>query len=175
MLTVTELGRRYNLSRATILYYEKEGLLTPAQRSANGYRWYGEAEQRRLESIVSYRAYGLPLASIKGLIESDEGNQSRVLKAHFHQLEVEISKLKQQQRAIVAVLQEPALLANQDMNKERWVEIMRASGFDDDAMWNWHQRFEAMEPKGHQRFLESLGIDAEEVEAIRMHSGGSSE
>ena len=44
MLTVTQLARECGLSRTTILYYEREGLLAPAHRSENGYRWYGENE-----------------------------------------------------------------------------------------------------------------------------------
>ncbi|GAA4649850.1 hypothetical protein GCM10023116_21310 [Kistimonas scapharcae] len=44
MLTVTQLARKYDISRTTLLYYERVGLLRPRQRSENGYRWYGEGE-----------------------------------------------------------------------------------------------------------------------------------
>ena len=44
MLTVTQLAKAYNISRTTILYYERAGLLLNC-RSDNGYRWYGEKEQ----------------------------------------------------------------------------------------------------------------------------------
>lgn len=168
MLTVTELGRQYNLSRASILYYEKEGLLLPAKRSNNGYRWYGEKETKRLEAIVAYRSYGLPIQTIKTLLETnDASSQAQVLKAHFYQLEKEVTKLKEQQRAIVMLLQEPSLLENDSVTKERWVAIMKAAGFDEDAMQAWHQKFEEMEPSEHQRFLESLGIDEAEIQQIR--------
>ena len=53
------------------------------------------------------------------------------------------------------------------ITKDRWVEIMRAAGLSDDDMWNWHNQFEKLEPDAHQEFLESLGIDAEEITAIR--------
>jgi len=59
MFTVTQLARKFGISRATILYYEREGLLMPASRSDNGYRWYGDSEIERLEAIVSYRSYGI--------------------------------------------------------------------------------------------------------------------
>jgi len=51
------------------------------------------------------------------------------------------------------------------VNKERWVEIMRAAGLTDEAMRNWHIQFERMEPEAHQEFLESLGIEAAEIGA----------
>jgi len=53
------------------------------------------------------------------------------------------------------------------INKDRWVEIMRAAGLSDDDMHNWHRQFERLEPAAHQEFLESLDIDAEEIKAIR--------
>ncbi|MFK0572594.1 MerR family transcriptional regulator [Endozoicomonas sp.] len=64
MLTVTQLARRYDISRTVILYYEREGLFMPHFRSANGYRWYGIDEFKRLEAIMAYRAFGIPVSSI---------------------------------------------------------------------------------------------------------------
>ena len=56
------------------------------------------------------------------------------------------------------------------VNKKRWVEIMVAAGFSELEMKKWHQTFEQMEPQGHQEFLESLGISADEIERIRQCS-----
>jgi len=168
MLTVTQIAKRFNLSRATILYYEREGLLLPAHRSDNGYRWYGDEEIKRLETIVAYRSYGLPIASIIDLLNQKEGtSQSQMLREHFNKLEAEINQLREQQRSIVAILQEPSLLEKNKLTKERWVEILRMSGFDEEGMRNWHRKFEEMEPEEHQKFLESLGIKEEEIKRIR--------
>lgn len=168
MLTVTQLANQYGLSRATILYYEREGLLMPAHRSSNGYRWYGDTEIGRLEAIVSYRSYGIPVASIGELLDRKKGmSQSQILRDHFNKLEHEINLLRKQQKAIVALLQEPKLLEENMVTKERWVAIMKAAGFDEMAMRTWHQKFEEMEPEEHQKFLESLGIEGNEIEKIR--------
>lgn len=167
MLTVTQLARQFGISRATLLYYEREGLLTPAGRSENGYRWYGEKEVSLLGDIVAYRAYGLPIASIKSLISQKAQTQPQILKAHFNALEREIQVLKAQQKAIVALLQEPYLLEENIVNKERWTQIMAASGFSENDMVKWHQTFEQMEPEEHQKFLESLGIAQDEIVRIR--------
>ena len=168
MLRVTQLANRCGISRATILYYEREGLLMPAHRSDNGYRWYGDAEVERLQAIVSYRLYGIPVASIGTLLDRREGmSQEQILRDHFNKLEEEIGFLRKQQKAIVALLQEPKLLEESMVTKERWVAIMKAAGFDESAMRNWHQKFEEMEPEEHQKLLESLGIEGEEIEKIR--------
>ncbi|MCY7294993.1 MerR family transcriptional regulator [Alteromonas sp. a30] len=167
MLTVTQLAKRLGVSRTTILYYEKVKLLLPSTRSENGYRWYGEKEIARLQAILSYRSYGLSLQSIHTLLERNGVSQAEILKDHFNDLEREIQNLRSQQKAIVALLQEPSLLEDNTVNKERWVQIMIAAGFSDSDMIKWHQKFEEMEPEEHQKFLESLGISDEEITKIR--------
>lgn len=168
MHTVTQIAKKCGISRATILYYEREGLLMPAYCSENGYRWYGDKEVERLEAIVAYRSYGIPVVSIGDLLDQKEGmSQTQILRDHFSVLEKEINLLREQQKAIVALLQEPKLLEENMVTKERWVAIMKAAGFDEKAMHTWHQKFEEMEPNEHQKFLESLGIDAEEIKQIR--------
>ena len=169
MLTVTQLARKYDISRATILYYEREGLLLPAYRSNNGYRWYGDKEIERLQTIVAYRSYGLSVASINQLLDRNDGtSQTQILRNHFNELEKEIGRLRQQQHAVVVLLQEPTLLEDTMITKERWVEIMKAAGFSEQNMRTWHQKFEEMEPNEHQSFLESLGINDEEIKRIRQ-------
>ena len=53
------------------------------------------------------------------------------------------------------------------MDKQSWVCLLRSAGMDDKAMGDWHQAFEQLSPAAHRHFLESLGIPAEEVKAIR--------
>jgi len=53
------------------------------------------------------------------------------------------------------------------MTKEVWVSILKAAGLDDAGMKNWHIEFERTSPEAHQDFLESLGIEKDEVAAIR--------
>ncbi len=57
------------------------------------------------------------------------------------------------------------------LTKQRWVEIMRASGMSDEDMNNWHRQFEKMEPETHQDFLASLSIEPGETRKIRTWSG----
>jgi len=173
MLTVSKLARKFNISRATILYYEREGLLKPASRSDNGYRWYGKDEIERLSSIMAYRSYGVPVAKLSNLVDrNDDVTQEHILREQFNALEVEIQKLRQQQKAIVSLLQQSNLLEEPMVTKERWVEIMRAAGLNDQDMQSWHQQFEKMEPDAHQEFLESLNIDNDEITKIRAWSKG---
>lgn len=171
MLTVTQLAKACNVSRTTVLYYERAGLLLPASRSENGYRWYGDKEVNRLKAITSYRSFGLPIQDIAPLLEHhNDLAQEQILHNQFNSLEKEIQKLRQQQKAIVMLLEQPSLLEQNVVTKERWVEIMQAAGFNEEDMQNWHKQFEKMEPDAHQEFLESLNIDAKEIASIRRNS-----
>ncbi|GIC76906.1 MerR family transcriptional regulator [Moritella sp. F3] len=169
MLTVTQLANACHISRTTLLYYERAGLLLPALRSDNGYRWYGDKEVKRLESIISYRSFGLSIKDIMPLLDNDL-KQEQTLHNQFNALEKEIQVLRLQQKAIVMLLEQPALLATNQLTKARWVGVMRNAGFDEEDMSNWHKQFEKMEPGAHQEFLESLNIDADEIELIRNMS-----
>jgi hypothetical protein len=53
------------------------------------------------------------------------------------------------------------------MNKDKWVEIMRASGFSEDDMHRWHAQFEKSAPEDHEEFLMYLRIPAAEIQSIR--------
>jgi MerR family transcriptional regulator, thiopeptide resistance regulator len=53
------------------------------------------------------------------------------------------------------------------MNKEKWVSIMKASGFSEADMNRWHVEFERSAPEEHQKFLEYLHIPAAEIGLIR--------
>ena len=68
MFTVSKLARRCGLSRSTLLYYERAGLLAPAARSGANYRSYSEKDLRRLEQICVYRRAGLKLADIRAIL-----------------------------------------------------------------------------------------------------------
>lgn len=174
MLTVTQLAKQYHLSRTTILYYEREGLLIPHSRSGNGYRLYGQAEARRLEAIVAYRSYEMPVKNIQSLLdtceESKDKKQEALLRKQFAALEKEIQTLRQQQKAIVTLLEQPCLLKQQTISKARWIEVMKAAGFNDEDMKNWHKQFEQMEPDAHQAFLESLNDDTDKTDEEQSRS-----
>ncbi|KLV09295.1 MerR family transcriptional regulator [Photobacterium aquae] len=171
MLTISQLAKHHKISRTTILYYERSGLLVPRCRSENGYRWYGENEIKRLESILAYRSFGVSVSHIASLLDRDsQATQEQILREQFNALEDEIQMLRQQQKAIVMLLEQPTLLEQNMVTKERWTDIMKAAGFNEQDMHNWHKQFEKMEPDAHQEFLESLGIDAEEIVKIRHWS-----
>jgi len=171
MLSIKQFCEKLAVSRTTVLYYERKGLITPTTRTESGYRQYGDKELERFKTILAYRSYGISVEEIKNLVyEDDQVGRDSVLRKQFAALDVEIQKLRQQQHSIMALLKEPDLLNQGQLTKQRWVEILRESGMDEQDMTNWHKRFEQMEPLGHLKFLQSLNIDEQEIEEIRAWS-----
>lgn len=170
MYTIGQLAKRFSLSRSTLLYYDSIGLLPPANRSQGNYRLYNEAALERMQQIQTYRAAGLPLDSIRSLLTSSTP-ATVVLERHLQDLNAEINRLRQQQQVIVKLLNHPeAFMQSRHVTKTQWVAMLRAAGLDEVGMHKWHCEFEQRSPEAHQDFLESLGIDAEEIKQIREYS-----
>ena len=166
--TIASLRKQFGISRSTLLYYEQAGLLSP-QRGNNGYRYYSPSQVSRLEQISHYRALGIPVAEIGQYLDQQVG-QRQLLQQQFDRLGDEIQRLQQQQHTILQALQLPAEHDVEALSKERWTEIMRAAGLDDEAMHNWHRQFETLEPNAHNAFLASLNIEPDEIDRIRKWS-----
>lgn len=171
MFTIGQLCKQFNLSRSTLLYYDKIGLLKPSSRNEANYRLYTDADVHKMELINTYRQTGLPLDEIAQLLESDENKSCSILEQRLQQLNKEINQLRQQQQVIVQLIEQQELHAHsRSINKDQWVQLLRATGLNDDDMARWHIEFEKAMPEGHQDFLECLGIDEEEIDAIRAWS-----
>ena len=61
----------------TVRYYEREGLLSKAKRTASGYRLYTEADVERLRFIRQAKALGFTLDDIAELLRLQDGHGTR--------------------------------------------------------------------------------------------------
>lgn len=67
-LRIGELAARCGVSTDTIRFYEREGLLPRARRSAAQYRLYAEVDAERLRLIRQAQGMGLTLEDIRELL-----------------------------------------------------------------------------------------------------------
>lgn len=171
MYRITELGRRFGLSRTALLYYDRIGLLKPSQRTESGYRIYTESDRDRLETICAYRQAGLTLEEIWTLLDSTSDPDAEMLTRRLSAIGRQIRNLQGQQRVLAGMLRSvSAGFSPAGVDKETWVSILRAAGMDDAAMHRWHREFEHRAPDGHHEFLLSLGISETEALYIRKLS-----
>lgn len=174
MKTVRQVAQAFGLSRATLLYYDRVGLLRPFHRTAAGHRLYTAEDETRLARIRELRAAGMPLAEIDAVLEPDARFRSSLQEALHRRLtglNHEIAALRRQQQVVLALLKQPgATRRARVMTKQRWVALLASAGMDEEDRGRWHREFERQSPEAHQDFLESLGIGADEIGKIRAWS-----
>lgn len=173
MYRITKLATQFGLSRSTLLYYDRIGLLKPSGRSEANYRSYSEADRERLESICAMRRAGVDIEGIRTILQTAGDDSSDVLKRCLAQIGNEISALQTKQRLIAGMLKLQGEGDHNTFNKEMFVSMLRAAGMDDNAMRKLHVEFERKEPEAHHAFLLSLGISEKETLLIRKWSAES--
>lgn len=171
-LTVSALARRFGLSRSTLLHYHRIHLFKPSGRSAAGYRIYGPEAVARLTRIVELRKAGLPLRTIRRVLEA-QTPLAEVLEEQIGVLNRQVAQLRVQQRVVLSLLELSSKQpGRRTLSKETWTAMFQAIGMSDEDMRQWHANFEKNMPEAHADFLHSLGLAAEEIRRIRAWSTG---
>jgi DNA-binding transcriptional MerR regulator len=67
-----EAAELLGVGAATLLYYERRGLISPTRDPANGYRLYAEADIARLGLVLKAKGLGLTLGEISELLAGIE-------------------------------------------------------------------------------------------------------
>ncbi|MFZ2447850.1 MAG: MerR family transcriptional regulator [Syntrophobacteraceae bacterium] len=169
--TISIIARSFGLSRGTLLYYDRIGLLPSSGRTSSGYRVYTEGDVERLERICNLRGTGLSLDDIGKIIRSMDGPCTALLERRLKEIGEEILDLKAKQGLLSIMLKGMASEGDRPkVDKEMWVEMLRAAGMDEKAMERWHAEFEQRAPEAHHEFLLSLGIPEDEAGMIRKWS-----
>jgi len=166
--TISKLAGKFGLSRSTLLYYDKIGLLSPRERSGADYRIYTDEDYRLMEEIARLRNAGIPLRAIKKLAAGGASRRAEILHRRLADINSEISRLRQQQNFILNLLNDKKMAGStRVVTKEQWIQYLRKAGLDEAGMNRWHAEFETSSPEAHQDFLESLGLPADEIRVIR--------
>jgi MerR family mercuric resistance operon transcriptional regulator len=107
-----ELARRTGANLETVRYYEKAGLLPAPPRTANGYRSYDTAHQRRLRFVLRARELGFSLEEVRALLRLvDERDQPcaearRLAAIHLSDVRTKIADLRRMERVLKDVVHE---------------------------------------------------------------------
>lgn len=169
-LTISRLARKFGLARSTLLYYDRIGVLRTSRHSPAGYRLYDADSIDRLSRIVELRSAGLPLTTVKRVLETSTP-LAEALERQVAALNRQMADLRNRQRVVLSLLQSPATERRaRAMSKGSWSRMFRSIGMTEADMERWHAHFEQSMPEAHQDFLESLGLDELEVKRIRAWS-----
>ena len=165
---ISALGKQFGLSRSTLLYYDRIGLLHATGRSESSYRYYTEADFARLERICFFRDAGLPLTEIARLLDANN-DESAIMENRLREINREMAALRNQQRLITGALRTMAVgQSASGLNRELWTSLQKACGLDHAALERWHAEFERRAPQAHHEFLVGLGLSEKEAQQVRM-------
>ena len=149
-MTIKEVEQILEVPRATIRFYEKEGLIDP-KREGNRYRDYSEEDVEQLKRIIILRKAGLPLSDISDLFDGAESIDS-VLTDNLLSLQKQMEELKGSINLCRKI-------------KEDAPEI---SSFNPEIYWNY---IEEEEKKGNAFVNIAKELAHEEKKIIASHLG----
>ena len=87
-LTISEAAERTGLTRHTLRYYERDGLMLGVGRDGSGHRRYSERDLGWIELITKLRATGMPIREVRRYAElvragdANEDERLALLRAH---------------------------------------------------------------------------------------------
>lgn len=138
MYRISELAKKVELSRSTLLYYEKLGLIS-AKRQANGYRSYSEQDLQRVKLLQQLQAGGLTLKECQACLEA-QIDRERLLQ-RLNVLDEEIAQKQKARELLSSML---------GMN----------------SMREWHQAIDKQAPSAHLDWLMTQGFS--EKQSLRL-------
>ena len=100
MRTVKEISNITGISVRTLHYYDEIGLLEPTDKSDAGYRLYDDKALERLQQILFFREFDIPLKEIKAVMENPALDRNHILKM---QREMLLTKIKRMEHLVASI------------------------------------------------------------------------
>lgn len=99
LLTIAEVAERTGLTRHTLRYYERDGLMLDVDRAGSGHRRYSERDLGWIELITKLRATGMPIREVRRyaeLVRAGDGNEDErlaLLRAHRERVRAQLDTM----------------------------------------------------------------------------------
>lgn len=98
--SIKEISELMNIPKATIRYWDSEGLITPERNPQNLYREFPMTVAMELSNISFFRNIGIPVKELKRIMKSDISVQEELLKDAEYRLEEKMKELQRQAERI---------------------------------------------------------------------------
>ncbi|BEP28392.1 MerR family transcriptional regulator [Helicovermis profundi] len=167
MYTVGKLSKEFKISRSTLLYYDKIGLLKLSERSESNYRLYSHSDVERLRIIMHHKKAGIPLDDISKLFDLEVNDVTIILNNRLNKIQEDIKLLKMQESMILSVLIDQIKSDNSALyDRNSWTSLLLKLGYSHDEMLEWHRNFDLESKDDHRKFLIALGLNEEEIKKL---------
>ncbi|MCC8121982.1 MAG: MerR family transcriptional regulator [Oscillospiraceae bacterium] len=103
LLSISEMAYIHNITRTTLIYYDKIGLFRPEKVDENGYRYYSPTQMPLLREICFLRSIGISIDDIKE--HNEQKNSSYTFNILYQQMEKVKNDIKELQERLVMIEQ----------------------------------------------------------------------
>lgn len=128
-MLIRDLEMNTGLDRATIRFYEKEGLIEP-NRKDNGYREYTKEHETLLFKIKLLRQLGMPLETIKDL-QNGTADFDDTLKNQIKRLEARIEHATNAKSVCIQIRDDN--VAYSTLDAQYYLQLLNQKGMDSSA------------------------------------------
>lgn len=104
MKTVKEVSELTGISVRTLHYYDEIGLLTPTAVTEAEYRLYDDKALQRLQQILFFREFDMPLKDIRTIMDDPELDRNQILEGQKKILLLKKERLERMIRSIDDIL-----------------------------------------------------------------------
>lgn len=105
LYSVSDICFLTGITRKTLFYYDKNGLLRPTDRQGvQKHKMYNEKQLERLKEILKYRHAGLSVSEVKSLLDDPEVDRYAVFTKALKRLSQEFEEKKEQIEALKALM-----------------------------------------------------------------------
>lgn len=98
-LSIAEVAERTGLTRHTLRYYERDGLMLEVGRAGSGHRRYSETDLGWIELITKLRSTGMPIRDVRRyaeLVRAGDGNEEErlaLLREHRERVRAQLAAM----------------------------------------------------------------------------------
>jgi DNA-binding transcriptional MerR regulator len=117
---IQEFAKLAGVTARALRHYDRLKLLSPAHRSARGYRLYSHEDLGRLERILVLRYLGLSLREIGALLDTQAGNGVEPLKVAFARQRAALSERRDGLDRILSAIEHAQQRAHDISGESEW-------------------------------------------------------
>lgn len=117
-MTIKEVSEQYDISKDTLRYYEKAGMIPPVSRNASGVRNYTEEDLKWVSLAKCMRSAGLPVEALAEYV--------RLFRQGDETIPARLNLLLEQKEALNSQMKQiEATLQRLDVKIARYEEAMK--------------------------------------------------
>lgn len=156
-MKIAEVEKQTGISKQTIRFYEKEGLIEPGRNSENQYREYDPQDVKKLKRISIMRKLNVPIPEIKEVMEG-----TRSFTEVIDRQREQIAKEREEQDALIAFCDELKGQSVDWLDEDYFLEKLEKEerkGNPIEQLWEDFKQVYRSEKKKYFRFTTENFVD----------------